>query len=647
MKIDLRMGSPVKKPGWIALALMMVMMQGAASASAAGREQSPGIWKGVSQVIAVGDLHGSYEKAVRLLRSADLLDKDHHWVGGDHHLVVTGDILDRGPSDRELMDLFRRLQSESAAAGGRVHVLLGNHEAMNLMRDLRYVNPDSYRAFAEDERDRDRRAAWQKYLDSSAAQDGKVASRSKFEADYPPGFFARQRSLDADGDYGRWLLGLPAIVEINDVVYLHGGLILEVATLGIEEINRRVGDDLRRHLAAREFLQQKGVVTPLMSFGEIRWMAKDGHTNLDRLSPELRRAVQDLYDTSYSAVLGEKGPLWYRGNAFEDERIERGMLERSLESLGARAMVVAHSPTTGRQITSRFHGQLYRIYHDISGSDTLQALVVESERILVLDATTGKMIAAPQELPTGRIRPRPASEMSDRELEKFLANAQVVDWRYLGRGTTRPRLVELEMGGASQRGIFKTVESDAGSGPAAITDRYEHEVAAYRVDRMIGLNMVPVAVLRTIDGQRGSLQSWVEGAVDQEAAVAYGLQFFKTDRAVDQLAQAWFFDSLIGNQDRGPDDVLSLTQGGELHLIDHSKAFSTSSELDWDHEETVSIDPRLLTEIQTLDRQTLMRQVGDLISEQQIDALLARRDKILAWAATTTARAPVQETRPR
>jgi hypothetical protein len=107
--------------------------------TAAAEGQAPGTWTGVSKVIGVGDLHGSYDKAIRVLQAADLLDEDLRWIGGAQHLVVVGDFVDRGVGDRALMDLFRRIQPESEAAGGRVHVLLGNHEVMILMRDDRYV----------------------------------------------------------------------------------------------------------------------------------------------------------------------------------------------------------------------------------------------------------------------------------------------------------------------------------------------------------------------------------------------------------------------------------------------------------------------------------------------------------------------------
>jgi len=149
--------------------------------------------------------------------------------------------------------------------------------------------------------------------------------------------------------------------------------------------------------------------------------------------------------------------------------------------------------------------------------------------------------------------------------------------------------------------------------------------------------MVPATVIREIDGQRGSLQSWVEGAVDQAAAEAYDLELFDTDAIRRQLGQGEVFDALIGNFDRGPDDHLCLVNRDRLLLIDHSKAFSISPELPGDEDNSLAVAPQLLAELRSLDRESLDQLLGDLISDRQIEALLLRRDRILDRLSTASA----------
>ena len=107
------------------------------------------VWTGVERVIAVGDVHGDYEQLVAVLQSAGVIDREEKWIGGKTHLVQTGDMLDRGPDSRKVMDLLMRLEGEASKAGGRVHVLIGNHEAMNIYGDLRYVSAGDYASFTD------------------------------------------------------------------------------------------------------------------------------------------------------------------------------------------------------------------------------------------------------------------------------------------------------------------------------------------------------------------------------------------------------------------------------------------------------------------------------------------------------------------
>src|SRR5262249_24740600 len=102
---------------------------------------------GVERVVAIGDVHGAYDRLVELLKTTGLIDDKLKWAGGKTHLVQTGDVVDRGPDSRKALDLLHRLSDEAARRGGAVHMLLGNHEVMRMLGDLRFVTPDEYQAF--------------------------------------------------------------------------------------------------------------------------------------------------------------------------------------------------------------------------------------------------------------------------------------------------------------------------------------------------------------------------------------------------------------------------------------------------------------------------------------------------------------------
>ena len=102
-----------------------------------------------ARIVAVGDLHGDYEAWIDIARDAGLIDAKKKWIGGKTVLVQTGDITDRGADSLKIIRHLQKLDGEAKAAGGRVIVLLGNHEAMMVTGDYRYVTPGEIAAFAD------------------------------------------------------------------------------------------------------------------------------------------------------------------------------------------------------------------------------------------------------------------------------------------------------------------------------------------------------------------------------------------------------------------------------------------------------------------------------------------------------------------
>jgi hypothetical protein len=151
-------------------------------------------------VVAVGDLHADVGNALRLLHRCGVVDARGHWSGGRRTLVQTGDLVDRGGDSGLLISLFMRLRSEATAAGGRVVQTLGNHELMNLQRDLRYVTPSDFTAYG--------------------------------------GRGARALAYSPAGRHGRFLRRLPVVVTVGDTLFAHAGVEPTYAAWGVKEINR-------------------------------------------------------------------------------------------------------------------------------------------------------------------------------------------------------------------------------------------------------------------------------------------------------------------------------------------------------------------------------------------------------------------------
>ena len=173
-----------RQNGWRSLFLLPLLLLATSWLNAAERV-SEYEWTGVSRIVAVGDVHGSYDQLTRLLRASHVIDEEQRWTAGEDHLVLVGDLIDRGRGDRAVLDLLRGLKDDAADAGGHVHVLVGNHEVMNLVRDLRYVNPESFIDFVDLESEKMRSAGLKRFKRRSKLKG--EALQAEFDRLYPLG----------------------------------------------------------------------------------------------------------------------------------------------------------------------------------------------------------------------------------------------------------------------------------------------------------------------------------------------------------------------------------------------------------------------------------------------------------------------------
>lgn len=167
------------------------------------------------RIVAIGDLHGDLSATRAALRLAGALGPDDHWAGGELVVVQTGDQLDRGDDEPEVLDLLERLSVEAAEAGGALHALNGNHEVMNVQGDFRFVTPEGFRDYADTETD-------------GGMSDVPAERRGRASAFQPGGVVATR------------LAKRFAIVQIGENVFVHGGLLRHHVRYGLGRINREI-----------------------------------------------------------------------------------------------------------------------------------------------------------------------------------------------------------------------------------------------------------------------------------------------------------------------------------------------------------------------------------------------------------------------
>jgi hypothetical protein len=290
--------------------------------------------KAPGRIVAVGDVHGAFDRFTAILREAGLIDGQRRWAGGNATLVQVGDILDRGGDSRQVLDLLRQLEREAPRAGGQVRLILGNHEVMRMAGDWRYVSPGEYQAFqsasADDLRERLYRQAL-KDAEAKAKAQGERLDAAEFRKAFlektPLGAVEMQLAFGESGEYGRWLRQHDIMLRINGTIFVHAGPGRAFAGRGCTGLNADARADMK---------------------------------TLNLADPDLKTKL----------LWSPEGPLWYRGFVGVEPVATGDDVTAVLAALGGSRMVIGHTTTASGRIRSLYDGRILQIDTGILGGQT-------------------------------------------------------------------------------------------------------------------------------------------------------------------------------------------------------------------------------------------------------------------------------------
>lgn len=211
-----------------------------------------------------GDTHGEFDSVRLLLRNAGLIDDQSRWSGGRKQIVFLGDVVDRGAHVTPLLWFLYRLEREAHAAGGAVHLLLGNHEVMVMLGDLRYVHPAEQRI------------------------------AKAHNVSYQQLFHPQQSVL------GRWLASKPAVMKIGDLLLTHGGVSTDFIGETPESLAKTLTENIRDGIFVAHVDTTKKVrvdSTHLARWENFFWGERSlfwyrGYAQSDTLAEDLTRTLK-------------------------------------------------------------------------------------------------------------------------------------------------------------------------------------------------------------------------------------------------------------------------------------------------------------------------------------------------------------------
>ena len=324
-------------------------------------------------VVAIGDVHGAYDDFVGILQRVGLTDKQNHWAGGKATFVQVGDLIDRGPKPRQVMDLMMALEKEASEAGGRVVSLLGNHEVMNIMGDLRYVTAENYASFADNHSAERQKSAYQQYMKWRSRHPALLAelpqpmeiTEAEWMARHPLGFIEQREAFSPKGEYGKWLREHAPVANVGGVIFLHGGISPALAHLKLDTINSHVRDEIKTFDATKQYLVDENVILPFFNFQETVAAAQAELTaeRKSRVASDTQKQARIIQFLGFGDWLSIRvdGPLWFRG--YDQWSDDEGAAEvgKLLDAYHVAHIATGHTPQKGGRIRPRFGNKVFLI----------------------------------------------------------------------------------------------------------------------------------------------------------------------------------------------------------------------------------------------------------------------------------------------
>lgn len=231
-------------------------------------------------------------------------------------------------------------------------------------------------------------------------------------------------------------------------------------------------------------------------------------------------------------------------------------------------------------------------------------------------------------------KPLPFNTLDD--IMTFLATAEPVQSRTIRTGVTRPKKILLKKDGVEANAIFRhesriynspTIDAGTAKGPRYFRDSYAGEIAAFEMNRLLGLDNMPPTVFRTIGRRKGTLQLWADGTITEKK---WAKDKILPPEVLPANRQKWdmdVFDNLINNTDRNQGNIL-IDKNWRLILIDHTRTFARDFSLP-NPEKVVHCSRGLWHNLRHMDETKVRSLLSPYLSSLEMEAFFRRRDQLV------------------
>ncbi|MCW8878529.1 MAG: hypothetical protein OQJ89_00740 [Kangiellaceae bacterium] len=549
-------------------------------------EQSSDLVAEVKQnsVYMFSDIQGRHEALKEILINYKIVDDELNWLSPNADLVLMGNLTGDASSAYETMKLVRTIQQSAVQSGAQLRVVLGEKDVEFVLSEF-----DGYSADSEVE------------VEVEAEVE---AEREAFQL------------LD-------WLSKQDFIAQLNGHLFINGGISSRTKKRDIADINQTLKRSLEEYKSSWQMLLEKDEALIGKKFGE-RYSAV-------KLLPESDEKKSFL-KTQKSYLFSKFWPVNYTGNSFCHPLFERQNLDEILQRWQVKKIWSARVDSEAVGFSERFQGTMTFIDDNDSSknnSEILGAIIGESETYKLLHGKN-EFSGMPKLLASRKYQL--PYDMTADEIKAFLKTAKVVSKQQTKEGKTKPLKIYLEKDGKRVKAIFKYVNMSgrgARKGVPRTGDKYDYESAAFYLDRMLDIGLVPITVERVVSNKRGVVQLWIDGLVSAVPLNTREESYTGMCDAQQQENMINTFDYLIMNLDRNQTNITFTKKDWQIWFIDHTRSFGNETKAPR-FLRGVKIEPtNLFKEKLSKITKEQLDELKGWLSQKQLDSMWERRNRIV------------------
>ena len=559
-------------------------------------------------VYMFSDVQGRHEALKALLVNYQIIDEALNWQSANNDLVLMGNLIGDEGSAYETLRLVSTLQQNAMQSQSKLKIILGEKDIEFLLSEFdRYPDSSGVAAEANSEASPD--------IKSQEQTANQPQAESQTEAESQP----QQDHLQLLN----WLSGQDFVAQMNGHLFVNGGISSRTKKKALNDINQALKRSLNDYKSRWQALLETETSLKDVAFNE-RYSAVSSLPDSEEKKLFLKSKRSYLFSKFW--------PVQYTGNSFCHPLFERQNLDEILQSWTIKKIWSAKSEYKALGFEERFQGLMTFVDQDLESADSGQILgaMIEEDGSHTLLQGVKTVTDVPKTIPARKYE-LPYGMTID-EIKRFLKTAKVVSKEQTKEGKTKPLKIYLEKGDKRIKAIFKYVNASGRGNRKGVPrtgDKFDYESAAYTLDGMLGIGLIPITVERVVNNKRGVVQLWIDGLVSAVPLNSGEEVYSGMCDAQQQENMINTFDYLIMNMDRNQTNITFTKKDWQIWFIDHTRSFSNDTKA-----------PRFLKGVKIkptgLFKEKLSQisreQLNDLslwLSEKQLDAMWQRRNRLI------------------